>query len=154
MALNALAREENVKRSIKKYFVDLLGNDIVMFDKSLSHPDVRTDKTRVKWVIFQFGPYSRSVMSDYTLTISCMTRKDPEGVELSKLCDQVMDLLVDRAISDGMARIPLYDTSIVPWIKIGGMTVQETLDSLPFEAPGDETKARIMAARLRWGAAL
>lgn len=152
--LNPLSREENVQGSIKKFFVDVFGDSLVTFDKSLASPDVRTDTTKVQWLLIQFGTFARNDLADYTLTISCMTRKDPESVELAKLVDSVMALLLDSTKSDGMGRIPLYDVSILPWVKIGGMAVQEVVDSFPFEMAGDETKARILSARLRWGAAI
>lgn len=154
MALDGTSQEVNIRGSIKKFFVDALGNDLVTFDKSLANPDIRTDVTKIKWVLFQFGPFGRSALADYSLGISCMTRKDPEGMELAALVDQVMALITDNTRSDGMARIPLYDVSSLPWVRIGAMAVQEIIDTLPFEVPGDETKARMLNARLRWGAAL
>lgn len=152
MTLHALAKERNVKSSLKKFFLDNLGENAVTFDTSLSAPDIRSQEENVvtQWYNVDFGNLGRQTLSEYLFNIYCMSREDPEGDNLAVMVDTVMGLLVDSTITDGMGRIPFYDTSVVPWVQITSMIVQDVVD-VSLEETEDETKIKMLSVRLRWG---
>lgn len=151
--MNALAKESNVKSSLKKYFVDALGGDKVTFDTSLASPNVRKQGPGgiSQWYNIHFGEFGRQVLSEYVFEIFCLSRQDAEGKQLSIMTDELFDILLDSTKTDGMRRIPLYDASTSPWTLISSMVVQEVNDNFPFERPEDETKIKVLNVRLRWG---
>ena len=153
--LNPLSRESNVKSSLKKYFVDALGT-AVTFDVSLASPDMRSQGVSAinEWYNVDFGEFGRQELADYYFEVYIMTRQDPEGVKLAENSDTIMDLLVDNTLQDGMRRIPLYDTSEIPWVLIGNMAVQDIWDAPVYNVMEDETKIKILSVRMRWGAAI
>lgn len=153
--LNALSKESNVKASLKKYFVDALGN-VVTFDTTLASPNIRVQGSNAvkQWYNINFREFGRQTLAEYFFDVYILSRQDPEGVKLAENTDTIMDLLVDNTMQDGMRRIPLYDITKDPWELIGSMVVQDISDDelyLPLE---DETKAKVLAVRLRWGAAI
>ena len=153
MALDPTAREANVRDSLKKYFVDSLHPTYpVMFDKGLRTPDLLgTPGPTDKWVSINFGTMDRGTLSEHMLTIYCCTRRDGEGFKLAQLSDTVMGFLSDSGETDGMRKIPFYRSyPSKAWELIGGIVVQEVVESQQFEAD-DETKYKILNARLRWG---
>jgi hypothetical protein len=153
--MNPLAKEENVKNSLKKYFVDAFG-EYVTFDVSLAAPDIRSlGPNAVKqWYNVHFGQFGRGVLAEYVFDVYCLSKQDAEGKKLSQKTDELMALLVDSTKTDGMRRIPLYDVNITPWSQIGSMVVESVNDMAPFFIQEDETKVKIFNVRLRWGAAL
>jgi len=155
MALDPTARKANIKDSIKKYFVDNLvttEDKEVMFDKGLSEPDL-TDKSVDRWVSINFGSIAMSALSDLYLNIFICSRADAEGFKNAQLRDTVMGYLVDTDKTDGMARIPLYQSSATQaWTLLaGGFLVQETTEGDEFDID-DQTKAVQLTVRLRWAA--
>ena len=153
--MNALAKEENVKNSLKKYFVVLFGENIT-FDISLAAPDLRKQGTGAvkQWYNVKFGQFGRNALAEYLFDIYCLSRQDSEGKKLSVASDIMMNSLVDSTKTDGMRRIDLYDVSITPWLLIGAMVVQDINDAAPFFIQEDETKVKIFNVRLRWGATI
>lgn len=153
MALDPTAREANIRDSLKKYFVDNLHPQYhLMFDKGLSTPQLSgTPGPTDKWISINFGFMDRGNLSEHMLTIYCCTRKDNEGFKLAQLSDTVMGFLSDTTKTDSMARITLYKTNVQPWTVIGGIVVQEVIESEQYESD-DETKYKILNARLRWSA--
>jgi hypothetical protein len=153
--MNSLSKESNVTSSLKKYLVDALGSDVT-FDISLKAPDIRTQgpDAVTQWYNVKFGPFGRGALSEYDFDIYCLSRQDPEGYELAKQADIIMDLMVDSNNTDGLGRIPLYDTEQTPWEQISSMVVQEIWDSPVLSEIEDETKIKILTVKLRWGAAL
>lgn len=153
--MNALSKEANVKSSLKKYFVDALGT-AVTFDTSLASPDLRVQGASAvkQWYNIDFGEFGRQSLNEYLFDVYCLSRQDPEGVELAIMTDSMMDLLVDSSKTDGMKRIPLYDVSQDPWELLASMVVQDVWDARILDAIEDETKIKILSVRLRWGAAV
>ena len=153
MALDPTARLSNCMDSIKKYFIDSLhtteGKE-VMFDKSLSTPDLQ-DKAIDRWVVINFGALDMGTLSELYLNIFVCSRKDAEGFKNAQLRDTVMGYLSDTTKTDGMARIPFYQSSATAeWILLsGGFVVQEITEGPLFEAE-DLTKYRQLTVRLRW----
>lgn len=152
MSLAASARLSNVMDSLKNFFVtnlhDTEGKE-VMFDKSLSTPDL-ADKSIDRWVVINFGALDMGTLSELYLNIFICTRKDSESFKNAQLRDVVMGYLSDTTKTDGMARIPLYQSSAtVAWTLIGALVVQEVTEGALFEAE-DMTKYRQLTVRLRW----
>lgn len=152
MNLHPLSRESNVKGSLKKYFVDALGS-AVTFDTSLAVPDLRMQgESGVKqWYNVDFGEFGREALALYYFDVYCLSRQDAEGVELAKLADVLIDMLVDGTNQDGMRRIPLYDITKTPWEEIGAMVVQDIWDAPSVSMIEDETEIKIFSVRMRWG---
>jgi hypothetical protein len=150
--MDKTAFESNAKNSLKKFFVDEL-EDIcpISFDKSLTAPDIRTDRTIKKWIFCYFKGLSRTSLSEYFLELFIMTRQDAEGAALAALSDSVFALLVDENQTDGAKRIPFYDTSSHPWSELTNMVVQNIIDMPSFDVPVDETKFKSLSVRIRWG---
>lgn len=153
--MNALAKEKNVKSSLKKYFVDSFG-ELVTFDVSLAAPDIRKQGTGAikQWYNVHFGQFGRGALSEYVFDVYCLSRQDTEGIKLSEMCDTLMSLLVDSSKTDGMRRIDFYDVTEVPWTLLGAMVVQDINDYPPYYIQEDETKVKIYNVRLRWGMAI
>ena len=98
MALDATARDSNVKDSVKKYLIDSIfatEQIKITFDKSLSVPKIQGHEV-TQWVAVQFGDFiRREPFLQLGLNLYCCTRKDPEGYQLSHLRDKVMGYLTD-----------------------------------------------------------
>ena len=153
MALDPTAREANVRDSVKKYLVDSLHPAYhLMFDRSLATPLIQGVPSTVdRWISVNFGAMNRGHLSEHILTIYCCSRKDNEGFKLAQLTDTVMGYLSDDTQTDGMRKITFYRSyPNNPWEIIGGIVIQEVIESQQFEAD-DETKFKILTVRLRWG---
>lgn len=156
MALDATAKEANVRDSIKKYFVDSIHtaeNVAIGFDRGMAAPQVRGQPRSItRWVIVNFGPLELGVLSEHLLMIYCCTVQDNEGFRLAHLRDLVMKYLIDTDQSDGMARITLYRSyENQAWENIGGMVIQDIIESPQYIAD-DETKYKVLTVTLRWAA--
>jgi len=151
--MNPLSMETNVKSSLKKYFIDALA-DAVTFDTSLASPDVRSQGPSVvkQWYNVDFGPFGRQDLAEYMFDIYCLSRQDMEGVKLAEITDDMMALLLNPSVGDGIRRIPLYDVTQTPWVLVTNMMVQDIWDTPNIEITEDETKVKVLSVRLRWGA--
>jgi len=148
MALDATAREANIWDSIKKYFLDNVGNYAVTFDKALSSP--ATSGTALdRWFSVTMGPVELGDMSDVILDVFVCTRKDNEWHKNAQLKDTMMEMLTDDTDPMGIRRITFYQSHPTnPWVDIGGIMVTEIIESPRMEA-ADETKYKILHCRLR-----
>lgn len=154
MSLDSTARESNLRDSIKKYFVDNISNIeglALLFDKFMTTPKIQGVEVD-KWVAVIIGEIDLGTLSDITIEIYCCTKKDSEGFKLAQVRDNVMQYLIDTTQTDGMARITLYRSSATDsWTNIGSMLVQIDSESRQMEAE-DNSKFKIITARLRWAA--
>jgi len=155
MALDPTARLANCMDSIQKYFLDNLvttEGKKVMFDKSLSEPDL-FDKAVDRWVVINFGALDMGASSELYLNIFICSRHDAENFKNAQLRDVVMSYLSDTTMTDGMQRIPLYQSSATEaWTLLdGGFVISEVIEGPLFEA-SDQTKMRQLTVRLRWAA--
>ena len=152
MALDATAREANVRDSIKKYFIDNIYTTegiAVMFDTSVSEPDLRKI-TMDRWLSVAFGSMGRETLSFIITDLYCCTRRDPEGFRLAQLCDTVMGYLTDIDSSDGMKKITFYQSRASgAWTDLGGLVIQDIIESPENLAP-DETKFKMLNVRWRF----
>ena len=152
MVLDPTARESNFKDSIKKYFVESLKdteNLHISFDKSLSLPYLQSF-TQQKWVMFNWGPFSRDILSEATVDIMCGARQDNEGFLLAQLGDKVLGYLSDTTATHGMKTITFYRSyPNAPWTVLGGLLVWDIVESGTLEAP-DESKYKIITVRFKF----
>ena len=156
MALDATARESNVRDSYRKYFIDNISKTSkipLVFDTSLSTPAIHGKKNEiVKWVTINMGSKTLDKWSEVILDIYCCTRNDSEGFVLSQLVDTVMGYLSDTTQTDCIRRIPFYQShpgGFSNWVLIGALNVLEIIDSGDFEGP-DRTKTRLLTVTLGW----
>jgi len=155
MVLDPSARESNIRDSIKKYFVDNVQRGLgvqIMFDRTLGTPKTTGQRPVKQWVSIVFGYIDLDTLSEINLDIIVATREDPEGYQLAHLRDKVMAYLIDTTQTDGMARIPFYRSQEgQPWTLLGAMVVQTVGPESMQMIEEDETKFKIIPARLRWG---
>jgi hypothetical protein len=140
--MDATNKETNLKRSIKKFFVEGLTTVPVYFDREITTGLLsNTPNQWVNVMIQAIKPMSVSIAS---MPVYLFSKLDPEGDALSALRDTVVELLEP-------GRIDLYDTSVSPWVKIGGLFLiidgQSRLTYNP-----DQSKMTWIMTTLRWGA--
>ena len=123
MALSAVSRESDFKRSIKKYFLDNLETTegLKLFFETLEETPLNgSGAPYTKWVIIDFGRRDLGPVSEQYISIDIYTRNDKEGDTLAKLVDTVMDYIIDEDATNGLVTIPYYDTTGV-WSVVGGI---------------------------------
>ena len=151
MALDATAREANLRDSVKKYLKDSCSasNIPVLFDVRLTDPDL-SDKSVNRWVSVIIGPVVPGDVTTVTLDIYCVTRGDPEGFRLSQLRDTMMGYLTDNTSTDGARRITFYQSVHGgDWVNIGGILVTSIAESGENIAR-DMTRFKIISCVLRF----
>jgi len=153
MALDATARESNVRDSIKRFFIDNIYKTEgiqLTFDRTLSTPKIQGTEAATRWVSVNFGPMDMDYLSNLILTVYLCTRQDSEGFRLAQLRDTVMGYLSDTDETDGMKRITFYRSrSTGAWMPIGSILVQDVTESGQMLAP-DETKYKVLTVRCRF----
>jgi len=153
MALDETAKKENIKASIRKYFVENVartGGKRLTFDKSLSNPRIQGQSPVDEWVSVNHGSMDVESLSSHDIIVHCCTRKDAEGIKLAKLRDVVMGYLSDITTTDGFCRIPFYQIKMTgPWTLLGAFLVTEVHESDDMEST-DETKFITLTCRLRF----
>jgi hypothetical protein len=151
MALDATAREANIRDSIKKYFVDSLTTAEgipVTFDRSLASPDLQ-GKTVTKWVSVKLGDMEIATMSRIVLEVFVCTRQDNEGFKLAQLKDKVLGYLSDEDATDGYKRISFYQSHATnAWTLLGAILVTKVIESGELEAD-DDTKYKLLTCFCR-----
>lgn len=154
MALDPTAREANYKDSMKKYLVDSLVTIEglkVTFDPRMYIPETfkASNPNVKKWVSVKFSNMYRDDMSDAMLELRACTRQDNEGFILSQLCDNIIGYLTTTE-GDGIKRITFYRSyPSQAWEVIGGIVVQDVMESRELEAE-DDTLYKIITVTLRF----
>jgi hypothetical protein len=97
-----------------------------------------------------FGDMEIGPVCECRILIHCFTRHDSEDFELNKLCDSVLDEIIDESSTNGLKTISFYNTSTTPWVLIGGIMpflgdVKNTIDAR------DNTKIKTIPIDCRWG---
>ena len=133
-------KKENWQFSIKKYVIDnLKRNDgIEILTDRFQAP---SDPIITRWCVLRNGTDIHGTFKAYTFELYAVTRKDPESIELIRLCDKITDyFLSDTSITDGYKRIPFYDKDTKE--VIGQMLVTDFKDSDEINGP-DQSKFKI-----------
>ena len=140
--MDATLKEVNLKKSIKKFFVDGLPGRELNFDKILT-PDIVSSET-IQWVSVLLEGGNLDTVSEMTMSVYLFTRKDKEGFDLSAFSDEVIENLLYDGTMD------LFNTAVTPWAKIGGVDLH-ILDNTSGDAP-DNTKMKSIQVLLKWTA--
>jgi len=153
MALDPTSREANIRDSVKKFFVDGLPGQNLTFDKGLAQPKITGQNQSVdRWYGVDFGDLNIETMSMFIVFVYVCTRQDWEGFKLAQQRDRMFEILTDHSgtYTDNMARIPFYRSyENDPWVNIGGMVIQDIIESGSMEAP-DETKFKTLTVTIRF----
>lgn len=156
MTLDPTARESNFRDSWKKFLVDnvyTLSGIQVTFDKTMAVPKLTGNKEVTRWINVRFGDLHRQHLSAGIVEIFCCTRQDNEGFRLAQLGDTVMGYLSNNT-GDGIMRIPFYRSyPTQAWVKIGGIVVQDILESEQLNAE-EETKYKILTVISRFASVI
>jgi hypothetical protein len=153
MALDPTAREANFKDSMKKYIVDnmwTIEKVPISFDPAMSKPKLANNMELTTWLNVRFGDFYRDDLSRANVEIRCCTRQDNEGFRLAQLCDKVMGYFTTIE-GTGIKSIDFYRSyeAPTPWVKIGGIVVQDIIESGVFIAE-DESKFKVLYLTLRF----
>jgi len=151
-SLSPVSRDTDLKRSLKKYFLDNLETteSLPLFFEELSEtPSVNGIKL-LKWVVITFGRGDLGPVSERQVSLDVYTRNDSEGDELSSLIDTIMGYLLDEDSTNGLATIPFYDTSNIPWVVVGGIIpfLQPALNEMEGE---DGIRFKAINLLCKWG---
>lgn len=149
--MDDMAKDAVYRESIRKFFVDALGNT-VFFDKTLIDSS-KFETPPPRWFIVDAG--GLDVMDgrmEPSLRIFCCTRQDPERIELSRMVDTVRTAMRDDDMPDGCRRIPMVSWNAVAeqYDTVGAMLAEKhPRDSGDMSAP-DYSNYRILTYRLVW----
>ena len=141
MTLDSTSQKTNFLYSIKKHVVDNIATFegiYTMFDKFLP-PDKNLDK----WISVMPGALNRNTVSDFSVDIYCVTRKDYEGENLAALLDLVTGYFSGNLTeTDSLKRVPFY--SAATGQQNGCMVIIDCIESDTMEAP-DQSKFVILS---------
>ncbi len=149
MALDATAKRNNIKMSVKKYLIDNFETSLqktIFFDLGFSMP--KLDALN-EWISISFGSMSRQGLSYFNVDIILATRRDLEGDDLTALADLAFEVMTDADQADGVRRIVLYDVAADPWVQVGMLIVTDIMDSGDMVS-SDKTNYQILSCRLKW----
>jgi hypothetical protein len=151
--ISPVSRESDLKSSIKKYFLDYLETleSIPLFFEGLAEIPSDDDGVKLlKWVVISFGRGDLGNVSERQITLEAFTRNDSEGDDLSSLIDTIMGYILNEDSTNGLATIPYYDTSSVPWTVVGGIMpfLQPSLNEMEGD---DSTKFKSINLLCKWG---
>lgn len=150
--ISPVSKEVNLKRSIKKYFLDNLETteSLPLFFETLeTQPLDSSGNDLLKWVVISFGRSNLGNVSEQQVVIDLYTKEDKEGDELASLIDIVRSYLLDEDSTSGLVTIPFYDTSGV-WSQIGGM-IPYIQPSLGRREGIDDTQFQSINILCKWG---
>lgn len=111
------------KVSIYNYIENACVADSIHFvsDKTLTD-QTKTDTFVTEWISVNLGAFDvNSSPAEGTVKMYILTRKDPEGLQNSKLLDKVLSYFSDPTASDGNKRIPFRESNGVAMVDTGVM---------------------------------
>lgn len=156
MALDPTLSEVHFKRSMKKFLLDNLAaaphNLNLLFKFVTETPTDGNGDQYDHWVVVSYEDRVLDTLSSAFLLFAIFTRKDEEGFQLARILDSITEVFKDENQTDGLKRIPLFDTTDDQnWVQVGGivpLTRRQT-----GEMPGnDQTMIKTVSYELRWGA--
>ena len=136
--MDATLKELNLWKSIKKFWIDGLSVP-VYFDQIFV-----TDRVEDRWIGIAVANLRPAHVHEASMRVYIFSKEDVEGNKLVGLRDDVLELLEP-------GRINLYDVSLDPWEKIGGILVSVDSQTVPSGVPGGG-RIKTIQTTLKWGA--
>jgi len=120
MALDPTLSEQCFRNSFKKYFIDTLytiDGVYIGFETEYKIPKDATGNEVNSWINFHFdGLTPGNAVSVSRVAAYIFSRRDTDGDSLAAPRDKLMNRIIDLDETDGVKRIPLYDSS---WAETG-----------------------------------
>jgi hypothetical protein len=165
MALPAISKEINFKKSLRKYFYSRFnpldsspppdGGDSVslLFDQGLGSPTSPTGDP-AQWLSIEFGSFIVGTVNTASISVYCCAQKDTDSDEVTLLRDRVIEAFVDTNSTsvDGIRRIPIYIDLGEASEEIIGYMVAEIGFQSRYSRAADGTKFNEINIIFRWGA--
>lgn len=153
--MDATLKEVNIKRSIRKFFIDEFDlsppTQHVYFDFLYDVPKDSQGNKLTDWIIIYLEDKNLDTVADLTVSITMFTRNDKEGDRLSELVDVIHATLRDENTNTGNRHIPLYDTEASPWTVVGNIVPIRVREGETDIMP-DKTKFKVFTVFCKWGA--
>lgn len=149
--LDPTLSESALRASVRKFFVDTVytGLGIQTFFDMIGRVPKVAGVSITKWINVQLvDSLDLETMASGNIQVWLFTREDIDYTELAILRDLVYEHLIDLTQTDGIKRIPLYDSS---WVIAGHILLIVGNEFGPTEVE-DGTNAKIIPITLRWGA--
>jgi hypothetical protein len=145
MALPNNASEYNLIMSLKKYFKDALPSLTIKSGQTAVYMTTAT----TKWMSIVLGNQVVDTVTDAMLNLYICTRKDNEGIELSNLRDDVVDLI---NTSGGKRHITFYNVSAdrTSFTPIGALVINNKFNISEELTTMDNTRYRLITVMLKW----
>ncbi len=140
--MDATLKETNLRRSLKKFFIDGLPDVHIRFDRIITA--AMLDESPKQWIHVGLRRLRINQVSEAEIPVVLFSQLDEEGIELSLLRDRVLELLYPGLID-------LYDTFQNPWVKVGGFFVT-IMPQLGTTYNPDQSKSITLPLILKWGA--
>lgn len=147
------SRTSDFEGSIRKYFIDSLEGieGVKVFFDWLEDTPVDANNVKLsEWVICHFNEYEFGYVSECLVDVNLFTRNDFENDNLNILTDKFHNYIMDEEATGGLRTIPYYNTSVEPWVKIGGI-IPYIRNIFPIEYIKDSTKVRTIHIMCKWG---
>lgn len=140
--MDATLKETNIWKSIKKFWLDGIDTTVtpVYFDRIVT----TAQKEENQWICVDTEDVLPAHVSSALMNVYMFSKEDKEGDQLIALRDTILELLYD-------GRISLYDTSVSPWNKVGGMMLY-IINQSGIGRTDNKVKMRYMEILLKWGA--
>ncbi len=130
MALDPTLQEVLFRRSVKKFLVDELYTEegiYIGFESAFKELKDSGGNQLTSWINFHFDGLSfRGNSAKGRVSAYLFSRQDSDGTILATVRDALVDKLIDLSMSDGLKRVPLYDSE---WVVVGGMIVTTGMES-------------------------
>lgn len=118
----------------------------IVFDRTLKNPDILNEEIN-DWVSVIYGSMIYGAVTLPVLYIYCCTRGDAEQYRLVRLVDFVRSLFMDKNMSDGLKRIPIFDFDTEEQTQVGFVLPRDIVSGDTFDL-NDQTKARQLTIQL------
>jgi len=151
MALDATAKIVNVKKSVRKYFLDNLytidGYEVT-FDKGFTPPKVQGVEKN-QWYSLNFLESNNESKASQDIEIIIASRNDPEGDTVMAMRDTLFKYIVGD--EGGQRSITLYNCdNPASLVSLGGMLIIPRINTGVLEAE-DNTKYILFPITILYG---
>ncbi len=153
MALSPESRQSDFFNSIKKYFLDKVETGLsisVFFDWIADIPKNSSGIDLTKWLIVEVGAGEPGPVSVCAINLHLFTISDFENYEMNLFADKVLGILINEDSTNGLYTIDYFNTSAVPWVKVGGIIPFIKKIFEPVEAKNN-AKIKTINLLCKWG---